>query len=43
MPLAIFWATLVEGILAFVATHIDDFFLLVLLFAQAQLLAAQGR
>jgi cadmium resistance protein CadD (predicted permease) len=37
MPLAIFWATLVEGILAFVATHIDDFFLLVLLFAQAQL------
>ncbi|MEN9223138.1 MAG: hypothetical protein Q6M04_11955, partial [Thermostichus sp. BF3_bins_97] len=37
MPLTVFWTTLVEGIVAFVATHIDDFFLLALLFAQAQI------
>ncbi len=37
MPLTVFWATLVEGIVAFVFTHIDDFFLLALLFAQAQI------
>ncbi len=37
MPLTVFWATLVEGIIAFIFTHIDDFFLLTLLFAQAQI------
>ncbi|MEN9202392.1 MAG: cadmium resistance transporter [Thermostichus sp. DG_1_6_bins_120] len=37
MSTTVFWATLVEGIAAFVATHIDDFLLLALLFAQAQI------
>ncbi len=37
MPLPVFWTTLAEGILAFIATHIDDFFVLVVLFAQAQI------
>ncbi|MFQ3584930.1 MAG: cadmium resistance transporter [Cyanobacteriota bacterium] len=37
MSVAVFWKTLVEGIIAFVATHIDDFLLLALLFAQVQI------
>ncbi len=37
MPLPLFWTTLAEGILAFIATHIDDFFVLVVLFAQVQI------
>ena len=37
MPLPVFWTTLAAGILAFIATHIDDFFVLVGLFAQAQI------
>ncbi len=37
MPLPLFWTRLAEGILAFIATHIDDFFVLVVLFAQVQI------
>ncbi|MGQ9837739.1 MAG: cadmium resistance transporter [Cyanobacteriota bacterium] len=37
MSIVIFWITLIEGITAFIATHIDDFLLITFLFAQVQI------